>query len=243
MSCYLLVYQIGPPYRVVLAHKKIYGRRLNGAPHEPLVWNGCGQLVIPGGQKTAPEQPRDAALREFYEETGLDFRVAETRGYCQVRGGPLTRLYGADFSVTYVRVTNADLTQARIAENIANGAPHDDELQDVGIVEYPLPPPLAQPPPLPVDGAGGTYWRIGALAPPPTAMPAANPARWRYTQYQMLDPSLRARAARKMAQPADWFIAAINDLPLVAELSLQQEQAAPGGAVPVEPAAEAYASR
>lgn len=191
-SAYLLVYYIDPAgdRHVLLGHKNIIGVRLNGVrSRDQMIWNNAGQWAIPGGRAKSREAPAVAAMREFAEETAIDFR--DPAVLAMYSGGFVPSTHrGAGFSVTYVRIVPgmAATLAGAITTNITNARPLDDELHEVRWFAKP-------------DAAGQFGY---APIPPPAGT-------WLETQYNAAtDPAVRDN---KMRGPFDWFQEGLINLP------------------------------
>src|SRR3712207_5243142 len=114
-SVYLLVHALpAAGGRVVLlGNKNIIGNRINGAPHAQVIWNSAGQVVISGGRKNAHEPWADGAAREFFEETGVDFRQAAVRAvYGVAHPWPPPNVFfgpGNAYAVVYVEIGGGNI--------------------------------------------------------------------------------------------------------------------------------------
>jgi 8-oxo-dGTP pyrophosphatase MutT (NUDIX family) len=176
---------------LILGTKNIYGTRTHGELAERIIiWNNCGQIVIPGGKQDDNETLIEAAQREFYEETGVDFRVPDVRVQMMCLDDPSEHTFSADgtqFSCTYQMVSTDSPIVETILGNIISNQVSDDELHDVGLVPGGYACQLLGPPNQPLDG-------------------------WRLEQYRALSESQRGIADRKMQNPSNWFDMAIKYL-------------------------------
>ncbi len=68
---------------ILLAQRNIYLAPSALYDHASLAHHGA-QYVIPGGREAAGEQPMEAALREFCEDTGLDLPLLSVRLVCVI---------------------------------------------------------------------------------------------------------------------------------------------------------------
>ncbi len=204
MQCYHLPYMAGRAGAdVVLAAKNIFGNRSHGRWQQaPIIWNNCGQLVIPGGRKDAIETPLRAAQREYFEETGVDFRDTAVRAAMMCIGEPVLKIFRPDpggYCCAYQMVSNASPLVGAVNANIGAGVPADDELHDAGL-------------------AAGQH-AVGLFGPPQLAG-------WRQAQFNLLPPNDQALAMQKMADPFDWFVRCVEHL--VGENYVEPEAASTG---------------
>ena len=190
MQCYHLPYMAGRAGAdVVLAAKNIFGNRSHGRWQPvPIIWNNCGQIVIPGGRKNAGETDLQGAQREYFEETGVDFRVAAVRAQMICIGEPVLKVFRPDpggYCCAYQMVSTTSPLLATVNANIAAGTPADDELHDTGL-------------------AAGQH-AVSLFGPPQLAG-------WRLTQFNQLGPNDQAIAMQRMADPFDWFVRCVEHL-------------------------------
>lgn len=190
MQCYHLAYMAGTNGAdVVLSTKNIFGNKSHGVVQpQRIIWNNCGQIVISGGGANRNENLTIAAQREYFEETGVDFRVAAVRAQMMCIGAPVLYVFKQDplgYCCVYQMVSNQSPLVATENANIAAGTPLDDELHDCGI-------------------APGAH-AIGLFGFPQLDG-------WRLAQYQLLTPAERIEADAKMLKPFDWFITAVRHL-------------------------------
>lgn len=191
MYCYQLVYMAGGSGAdLILAAKNIFGNRSKGHTQQnKIIWNGCGQIVIPGGARDADDKSNIlAAQREYREETGVDFHDPAVRTTMQCIGEPFDKEFepGDDgFCCVYQMVSNQSPILAVIEQNIRSGTPADDELHDCGKVRASSATELFGPPIL---------------------------RGWRLDQYQLLTAAEKREADRKMLKPWDWFVASVTYL-------------------------------
>jgi hypothetical protein len=132
-------------------------------------------------------------MREFFEETGVDFRLPAVQAQYGVMM-PLPPPFDQRpaYSVTFLEIAAANIgaLQAAITANIAGSIPGDDELYSV-------------------------FWeprntapaRFGVSPNPP------NPASWQYPQFNAVTPVNVPRRDRQMAAPFDWFVTGAQNCP------------------------------
>ncbi len=134
-STYLIVIDVAG--RALLLRKKVYGQFFN---HKPIgkesppfqVLNAAGQFVCSGGELAGGEKPSDGAIREFWEETGI--QLAKIRAKV---------IEEKKFDGYYLTVCKADTVQilddlvAQIVANrqAGNKIIADDEIEQVMVVK------------------------------------------------------------------------------------------------------------
>lgn len=191
MQCYHLAYMAGASGAdVVLSTKNIFGNKSHGVVQpQRIIWHNCGQFVISGGGANATDRDLiTAARREYFEETGVDLRVAAVRTQMMCIGDPVLKIFDPDpngYCCVYQMVSNQSPLVATANSNIRAGTPADDELYDCGTAPGPHAVSLFGPPLL--DG-------------------------WRMAQYQLLTLAEQGVANRRMTDPFDWFIRAVEHL-------------------------------
>ncbi|HAX74807.1 MAG TPA: hypothetical protein DCY88_02970 [Cyanobacteria bacterium UBA11372] len=139
MQSYLLPYHVASGEKIVMMGlKNIIGYKAKGKTQtNPIVWNNAGQWVISGGGKDATDSNEQvAAMREFFEETGVDFRLRTQLEYYGFHSTIITKLFplrssSPDFSVTYILFEDWEGMAQDINNNIAAGRFTDDELHEV----------------------------------------------------------------------------------------------------------------
>ncbi len=109
-SCGLVVFREHKVAAVVLVHDAEGRVLLTRRAWEPQQ----GQWSLPGGYVDHDEPPREAAVRECKEETGLDIEDLELLTLVsEHEGGQSTHQHGADLVVVYrARVAGGELTPA-----------------------------------------------------------------------------------------------------------------------------------
>jgi 8-oxo-dGTP pyrophosphatase MutT (NUDIX family) len=140
MQSYLLPYHVASSGAkiVLMGRKNIIGYKAKGKTQTtPIVWNNAGQWVISGGGKDLTDSDEgEAAMREFFEETGIDFRLRKQLEYYGFHSTIKTKLFplsssSPDFSVTYILFEDWEGMARDINKNIAAGKVADDELHEV----------------------------------------------------------------------------------------------------------------
>lgn len=193
-SAYLLVHGVVPTgeRQILLTDKNIIGSRLHGNAHAQLVWNSGGQRVIPGGAPGANEGWEDAAKREFFEETGVDFRDPAVRQQYGYIGEHLWVGPKQQYAVSYLEIRGAMLVPlcTQINQNVNGAVPPDDEVHAAVVV--------------PRLNAGTQF----AVCPNPP-----QPGTWQLPQYNSVNPPLVPRRNQQMAAPFDWFVAGMTHCP------------------------------
>jgi 8-oxo-dGTP pyrophosphatase MutT (NUDIX family) len=195
-SSYLLVHAVVPGGArvVLLGNKNIIGNRVHGAPVGQVVWNSAGQVVIPGGRRNGGENWWQSGSREFFEETGVDFRDPAVRAANGVAVWPPVSFVGPGgaYAVTYVEIAgghiNALLTT--INNNIFGNVPDDDELFNM-------------------------FWQPRATAPAVFGLSPNPPVPGSYQdpQFLMVTPANVARRDQQMAAAFGWFVTGTNNCP------------------------------
>jgi 8-oxo-dGTP pyrophosphatase MutT (NUDIX family) len=191
MQCYHLAYMAGANGAdVVLSTKNIFGNRSkHRVQARKIIWHNCGQFVISGGGASAADPNLTmAAQREYFEETGVDFRDANVRAAMMCIGDPVLHVFANDpdgYCCVYQMVSNQSPLVATANANIVANTPADDELHDCGT-------------------APGAH-AVTLFGPPLLAG-------WRLSQYQALSAAEMAIADQRMVDPFDWFINCVNHL-------------------------------
>jgi 8-oxo-dGTP pyrophosphatase MutT (NUDIX family) len=191
VQCYHLAYMAGGSGAdVVLSTKNVFGNRSRGRVQaRKIIWNNCGQFVISGGGMSDRDRNEiEAAQREYFEETGVDLRVAAVRTTMRCLGEPALKVFIPDpngYCCVYQMVSTESPLVATANRNIAANLPADDELHDCGT-------------------APGTH-AVSLFGPPRLDG-------WRLAQYQQLTLAERGVADRRMLDPFDWFVRAVEHL-------------------------------
>ncbi len=130
MQAYMVVYS-KRQRMVFVAFKKITGHRFGGRPTEPSLLNYGGQLVFPGGGAEG-DDGKAAALREFFEETGIDLNK-----YIDGDKFQTVTFEGGSYSATYAEIDDDYMTA--LVENTNTNVHHkstlDDELYQLGFLD------------------------------------------------------------------------------------------------------------
>jgi 8-oxo-dGTP pyrophosphatase MutT (NUDIX family) len=191
-SCYAVVFSAdaGGP-NVLLGQKGIISR-INGQPVQPNVpRSNPGQMVIPGGGFEPNEDATTCALREFYEETGVDFRDPNVRASFQAN--VVRAINKGDHTNVYVQVPDARLHALLpvINQSIANQGPPDDELRQAYIITRNDAP----------------QW-LGFVDPR-----APDAPQWMRSEFEQAKRILPEREVlRRMNSSFDWFVDALNEI-------------------------------
>lgn len=119
--------------QVLVAKKKLTGKRFGGEVSPPTILNYAGQWVIPGGGVKTGEEVQDAAVREFLEETGLTIREGDEGNVKSIYTTILEDNSGSKFSCSFAIAKNQNRVSSLINQNLSENRTLDDELQ---IVEW-----------------------------------------------------------------------------------------------------------
>ncbi|MCU0546788.1 MAG: NUDIX hydrolase [Oscillatoriaceae cyanobacterium Prado104] len=199
MQSYLLPYHVADSGAkiVLMGLKNIISYKAKGIKQtKPIVWNSAGQWVISGGRKDLTDSDAtEAAMREFFEETGIDFRLREQLEYYGFHSKIITELFpnssSPDFSVTYILFEDWEGMARDINKNIAAGKVTDDELHEVA-------------------------WSRPDAAKKILGLPDISTYAW----MQVQDKDARSKLVdadtilkKQMSKPWDWFEIAIDNLP------------------------------
>ncbi len=200
MQSYLLPYHVtlSGEKIVMIGLKNIIGYKAKGKIQAtPIVWNNAGQWVISGGGKDATDSNEQvAAMREFFEETGVDFRLRTQLEYYGFHSKIITKLFplgssSPDYSVTYIQFEDYNGLAQDINRNIRTGNVSDDELHEV-------------------------TWMRPDAAKRSLGLPQVSTNGW--MQSQIHDAQSKLTDAdkilkRQMNKPWNWFEVAIDNLP------------------------------
>ena len=203
---------------VLLATKRFLGQRFGGAPSPATLLNGAGQACFPGGGVGPGETPRQAARREFQEETGVDILSPASIALYNVTDNNVTNsgaggLPANQYSTLYVKVAAlADLQNLSnaINVNIAANTPADDELQTTQVVVEAAVAAMLGP------VAGVATWSNPRLPGLAGAFRVRHAGAWHNIPAGFVPPHLRPWVAAKLNAPHGWFQSMMNRLPMVA---------------------------
>lgn len=219
---------------VLLATKRVLGARFNGAPAVPTLLNGAGQACFPGGGIGVGETPRQAARREFLEETGIDILSPPAIALYNVQGNHLINSGagappGNQYSTLYVQLANLldlqNLSNA-INVNIGANAPLDDELNTTQVVAEGAVNAMLGP----IAGAANWYGppRMVALN---GAFQVRGAGAWHNIGPGFVLPARRAFVHAKLNAPHGWFQTMIANLNMAAAAAALAHGLIPGGPV------------
>ena len=140
MQSYLLPYHVerSGAKIVLMGRKNITGYKVKDITLTiPIIWNNAGQCVISGGKKNSSDPSEQvAAMREFFEETGVHFRLRNQLEYYGFHSTIITKLFplsssNKEFSVTYILFEDREGMARDINHNISTKNIADDELYQV----------------------------------------------------------------------------------------------------------------
>lgn len=199
MQSYLLPYHALSGEKIVMMGlKNIIGYKAKGKiKRTPIVWNNAGQWVISGGGKDSTDSSEQiAAMREFFEETGVDFRLRPQLEYYGFHSTIITKLFplgssSPDFSVTYILFEDWEGMAQDINNNIAAGKVTDDELHEVTWMR---------------PDAAKRFLGSPQVSTRPWMRPQIHDAQSKLTDADKL-------LKKQMNKPWDWFEVAIDNLP------------------------------
>lgn len=127
----------------IVGLKRMIQSRDAGVQFNPpiAVYNNPGQFVYPGGGVNQGENPLDAALREFREETGVNFALNQQRNQVHLNPNynfPVRLQPMNGFSCAYIKTQTLQDLQVLtgiIQANINVNFPVSDELQGAQILQ------------------------------------------------------------------------------------------------------------
>lgn len=177
---------------MIVAAKNFAGHRSGGKTQkDPIIWNNCGQVVIPGGGIKGGEGPTVAGQREFCEETGVDLREDKVRRAMHCLGPAVACLLkdreDRQFWCVYQAIASDSQLVRTVNENIKASIPEDDELHDAGLAS--------------VGRAGSVFG------------PCSLDRDWRSEQFRVLVPPWSEQALERSNDPFDWFLIAAANIP------------------------------
>jgi len=193
---YHLVYDIPTSdltvFRVLVAYKNVYGSRFGGRRTAPMVLNGAGQLVIPGGSVEAADVITGGQT-EFFEETGIDLREPAVRRHMNCIGDACSRVIDARHNAhcVYQEVQDVVFVQDAGNNNIQGRGrlPQDEELHCLEAYDASVVSVLFH------------------------FVPEADLKKdWRGDQYNQLDTRNKQLAENKSRASSDWYRTAVRQL-------------------------------
>lgn len=143
MSAYTCIFtRAGQQLSTIVGRKRMIQSRDAGVQFNPpiTIFNNPGQFVYPGGRVNQGETALNAALREFREETGINFVLNQQQTQVQFNLINCRILVQAmnGFSCAFIKAQTLQDLQAlnnAINQNIGGNVPVSDELQDAQILQ------------------------------------------------------------------------------------------------------------